>query len=238
MDNSNVIFKPCSFLFHSEVSTGGNVPRGRNTNKREGILKKGVTGMCYATKRKIADCVKRLMRRQDISKITIQDVMDETGMSRQSFYYHFKDIYDVLEWIVQKDFKEPISDTEYESMEDWVCDLFRMIDKERSFYEKIVSEVEWPRIIRNIKVSLKEQMMEIFALDESHAKRCQTEEWNSCMDIFSTSFGYYILDYIYRRKGFSEKKVIQDTRYIMMMLENIQENTKSSIVVFPRTMVM
>lgn len=194
--------------------------------------------MCYATKRKIADCVKRLMRRQDISKITIQDVMDETGMSRQSFYYHFKDIYDVLEWIVQKDFKEPIADTEYESMEAWVCDLFRVIDSERSFYEKIVSEIEWPRIIRNIKVSLKEQMMEIFALDECYAKRCQTEEWNTCMDIFSTSFGYYILDCIYRRKEFSEKKVVQDTRYIMMMLENVQENTKSSIVVFPRTMVM
>lgn len=194
--------------------------------------------MCYATKRKIADCVKHLMRRQDISRITIQDVMDETGMSRQSFYYHFKDIYDVLEWIVQKDFKEPIFDTEYESMEEWVCDLFRVIEKERSFYEKIVSEVEWPRIIRNIKVSLKEQMMEIFVRDENHAKRCQTEEWDNCMDIFSTSFGYYMLDCIYRRKTFSEKKVIQDTRYIMMMLENAQENAGSPLMVFPRKMVM
>jgi len=83
-----------------------------------------------------------------------------------------------------------------------------VIEKERSFYEKIVSEVEWPRIIRNIKLSLKEQMMEIFAQDESHAKRCQTEEWDSCMEIFSTAFGYYMLDCIYRRKTFSEKKVI------------------------------
>lgn len=201
-------------------------------------MEKGVIGMCYATKRKIADCVKRLMRHQDISRITIQDVMDETGMSRQSFYYHFRDIYDVLEWIVQKELKDPISGTEYESMEDWVCALFRVIDKERSFYEKIVSEVEWPRIIRNIKISLKEQMTEIFAQDERHANRCQTEEWDNCMDIFSTSFGYYMLDCIYRRKSFSEKKVIQDTRYIMMMFESVQETTKSPIVVFSRKMVM
>lgn len=48
--------------------------------------------MCYATKRKIADCVKVLMRHKEISKITIQDVMDETHMSRQSFYYYFKDL--------------------------------------------------------------------------------------------------------------------------------------------------
>ena len=73
--------------------------------------------MCDTTKRKIADCVKQLMRRQDISRITIQDVMEATGMSRQSFYYHFKDIYDVLEWIMEKDFKQPIAEKEYDSLE-------------------------------------------------------------------------------------------------------------------------
>lgn len=53
--------------------------------------------MCYSTKRKIADCVKELMYHKEIRKITIQDIMAATNMSRQSFYYHFKDIYDVLE---------------------------------------------------------------------------------------------------------------------------------------------
>ena len=52
--------------------------------------------MCYSTKKKIADCVRQLMKRKEISKITIGDIMEATGMSRQSFYYHFKDIYDVL----------------------------------------------------------------------------------------------------------------------------------------------
>ena len=31
--------------------------------------------MCYTTKRKIADCVKHLMRKKEIRKITIQDIM-------------------------------------------------------------------------------------------------------------------------------------------------------------------
>ena len=61
--------------------------------------------MCYATKKKIADCVKTLVRKKEISKITIQDIMDETHMSRQSFYYHFKDIYDVIRWIGMNDFE-------------------------------------------------------------------------------------------------------------------------------------
>ena len=47
--------------------------------------------MCYSTKKKIADCVRQLMKRKEISKITIGDIMEATGMSRQSFYYHFKE---------------------------------------------------------------------------------------------------------------------------------------------------
>lgn len=64
--------------------------------------------MCYSTKKKIADCVRQLMKRKEISKITIGDIMEATGMSRQSFYYHFKDIYDVLEWIGCNDFKDQL----------------------------------------------------------------------------------------------------------------------------------
>ena len=41
--------------------------------------------MCYSTKKKIADCVRQLMKRKEISKITIGDIMEATGMSRQTF---------------------------------------------------------------------------------------------------------------------------------------------------------
>ena len=50
------------------------------------LYREGVNAMCYATKRKIADCVKTLMRRKEISKIAIQDIMDATNMSRQRVF--------------------------------------------------------------------------------------------------------------------------------------------------------
>ena len=49
--------------------------------------------MCCNTKEKIALAVKELMRQKSIRKITVQDIMEETGMKRQSFYYHFQDLY-------------------------------------------------------------------------------------------------------------------------------------------------
>ena len=84
--------------------------------------------MCYSTKKKIADCVRQLMKRKEISKITIGDIMEATGMSRQSFYYHFKDIYDVLEWIGCNDFKDQLQG-QYDSMEKWACDLMEVLQR-------------------------------------------------------------------------------------------------------------
>ena len=46
--------------------------------------------MCCNTKEKIALAVKELMRQKSIRKITVQDIMEETGMKRQSFFITFR----------------------------------------------------------------------------------------------------------------------------------------------------
>lgn len=197
--------------------------------------------MCYATKRKIADCVKRLMRHKDISKITIQDIMDETCMSRQSFYYHFKDIYNVLEWIGIHDFQKQISSEEYNSMEEWVCDLLKVIDSEHSFYEKVVSEVEWPKIVVFMKNAICDQMMRILGREEERGAVKHTEQLDTCMDFFAVSFCYYILDYIYKRKNLNDKKIISDVRFIMSMFEKAETEQSvehNQFYVLQKTMIV
>ncbi len=49
--------------------------------------------------RKIAveDYLKRLLLRKPLDKITITDITTDCGISRMAFYYHFKDIYDLVE---------------------------------------------------------------------------------------------------------------------------------------------
>ena len=94
--------------------------------------------MCYSTKKKIADCVRQLMKRKEISKITIGDIMEATGMSRQSFYYHFKDIYDVLEWIGCNDFKDQLQG-QYDSMEKGACENPGMFEKHPEELEAVTS---------------------------------------------------------------------------------------------------
>ena len=55
--------------------------------------------MSTITKKALADSLKRILLKKDIDKITIDEIAKETGVNRQTFYYHFNDIYDLVEWI-------------------------------------------------------------------------------------------------------------------------------------------
>ena len=46
----------------------------------------------------IADTFSEMLEEEDIDKITVTRLIAQCHISRQTFYYHFKDIMDVLEW--------------------------------------------------------------------------------------------------------------------------------------------
>ena len=54
--------------------------------------------MSNLTKRALAASLKKLLERAPLDKITIQDLVDDAEVSRKTFYYHFQDIYALMEW--------------------------------------------------------------------------------------------------------------------------------------------
>ncbi len=51
------------------------------------------------TKRALALSLKQRLKEKPLDKITIKDICEGCGVNRQTFYYHFQDIYDLIEWI-------------------------------------------------------------------------------------------------------------------------------------------
>ena len=47
----------------------------------------------------LAESLKRLMSKQQLEKITVGDLCADCGISRKGFYYHFRDKYDLVNWI-------------------------------------------------------------------------------------------------------------------------------------------
>ena len=56
-------------------------------------------------KRMIADTFLQLSKEKRVDKITVKDLVERCGISRQTFYYHFQDILEVIEWSVQQAFQ-------------------------------------------------------------------------------------------------------------------------------------
>jgi len=57
--------------------------------------------MSLSTKRALAESFEKLLSKRSFDKITVKDIVEDCGVNRQTFYYHFHDVYDLIEWIFQ-----------------------------------------------------------------------------------------------------------------------------------------
>lgn len=87
----------------------------------------------------LAESFKELALQHPIEKITIKEITDRAGVIRPTFYNHFQDKYELLEWIIVTDLLEPIRPLiENQMMHEALLLLFMNIEKEREFYMQTV----------------------------------------------------------------------------------------------------
>ena len=48
-----------------------------------------------------------MLLEKPLNKITINDITEDCGVNRMTFYYHFKDIYDLVDWILAEARSKP-----------------------------------------------------------------------------------------------------------------------------------
>ena len=54
--------------------------------------------MANTTKLALEAALKKELLTKSLDKITINELAEDCGISRMAFYYHFKDIYDLVAW--------------------------------------------------------------------------------------------------------------------------------------------
>ena len=90
--------------------------------------------MAQTTKRALAASLKKLLSRKPLDRITVKDITDDCGVNRQTFYYHFADVYDLIDWIYLTEGFQVIGDTRtLETWQDGFLSLFDWILDNRAF---------------------------------------------------------------------------------------------------------
>ncbi len=68
-----------------------------------GFCRERMVFVSQTTKRALEASLKKLLLEKPLNKITINDITEDCGVNRMTFYYHFKDIYDLVDWILMED---------------------------------------------------------------------------------------------------------------------------------------
>lgn len=88
------------------------------------------------TKLKMAETLKDLMRSTSFEKITISDITDACGIHRQTFYYHFQDRHELLDWLLYSELLNPfIENFTFENMYEKFNNLFLTMYNDKKFYQ-------------------------------------------------------------------------------------------------------
>lgn len=87
------------------------------------------------TKNIMKDSLKKFIAKKPLSKITISDIAEDCNISRMTFYYHFKDIYDLVEWCIVSDAEESTRNgVTTDTWENELITIFTVARMNKDFY--------------------------------------------------------------------------------------------------------
>ena len=90
--------------------------------------------MSQVTKRALEQSLKNLLLKKPLTKITVSDITEECGMNRMTFYYHFKDIYDLVEWCCEEDARAALDGKKtHDTWQQGLLQIFKAVQENKPF---------------------------------------------------------------------------------------------------------
>lgn len=109
--------------------------------------RKGRKYMTNTTKAALEASLKKLLLKKPLDKITINDLTTDCGISRMAFYYHFKDIYDLVEWSCLEDATQALQGKKtYETWQEGVLQIFEAMLENKPFIMNVYHSVSREQI--------------------------------------------------------------------------------------------
>ena len=91
------------------------------------------------TKRILAQSLKELMLSRPFVKISVGEICSHCSMNRKSFYYHFRDKYDLVNWIFDTEFLQEEKKKTGLSSWHFLLDMCLYMDSNRGFYRRALA---------------------------------------------------------------------------------------------------
>ena len=152
--------------------------------------------MSELTKRALEQSLKNLLLQKPLNKITISDIADDCGINRMTFYYHFKDIYDLVEWSCQEDAAKALAGKKtYETWQQGFVRIFDAVRENKPFIMNVYRCVSREQVEKYLTPLTDDLLMGV--INELSAEMVvRAEDKAFIAQVYSYAFVGLMLDWI------------------------------------------
>lgn len=152
--------------------------------------------MSQITKRALEQSLKNLLLQKPLNKITINEIADDCGINRMTFYYHFKDIYDLVEWSCMEDAKNALNENKtYETWQQGLLQIFEAVKENKPFIMNVYRCVHREQVEKYLEPLVDSLVLGVIN-EESAAVTVRDEDKAFIANVYSYVFIGIMIDWI------------------------------------------
>lgn len=152
--------------------------------------------MSQITKRALEQSLKNLLQQKPLSKITISDITEDCGISRMTFYYHFKDIYDLVEWACAEDAARALQNKKtYDTWQQGFVQIFHAVRENKIFVMNVYRCVNREQVEKYL-VPLTDQLIMGVITERAAGMTVREADQQFIAQVYSYAFVGIMLDWI------------------------------------------
>ena len=152
--------------------------------------------MSNITKHALAESLKKLLLKKPLNKITINDLTTDCGISRMAFYYHFKDIYDLVEWTCLEESRKALQGKKtYDTWQEGLLQIFEAVYENKPFIINAYNSIS-RELIENFLFQMTHDLIMGVVEEQSKETLLTNEQKNFIADFYKYSFVGIMLDWL------------------------------------------
>lgn len=152
--------------------------------------------MSQITKRALEESLKKMLLKKPVNKITISDITEDCGINRMTFYYHFKDIYDLVEWSCVEDAARALDGKKtYDTWQQGFLQIFQAVLDNKPFVQNVYQFVNREQV-ETYLYSLTHNLLIGVIEEKAVGMQVRDEDKEFIADFFKFAFVGLMLDWI------------------------------------------
>ena len=152
--------------------------------------------MSQVTKRALEQSLKNLLLKKPLTKITVSDITDDCGINRMTFYYHFKDIYDLVEWSCLEDAKRALDEKKtYDTLQQGLLQIFKAVQENKPFILNVYRCVHREQVEKYLQPLVDQLLLNVIN-EEAAGITVRDEDKQFIAQVYSYMFIGLMLDWI------------------------------------------